>query len=99
MVKVRFRKTAERDLREIGLYTAEHWSEGQAEIYLGQLLDIIEQISLHPTSGQDVGWLRRGYRRRRAGSHLIFYVLTSDGDIEIARVLHERADASHQLDD
>lgn len=99
MVKVRFRQTAERDLRDIGLYTAEHWSQAQAEIYLGQLLDVIEQISVHPSSGHDVGWLRPGYRRRRAGSHLIFYVLTTDGDIEIARVLHERADAARQLGD
>lgn len=99
MVKVRFRQTAERDLRNIGLYTAEHWSQAQAEVYLGQLLDVIEQISVHPSSGHDFGWLRPGYRRRRAGSHLIFYVLTSDGDVEIARVLHARADTARQLDD
>lgn len=97
MAKVRFRQTAEQDLRDIGFYTVEHWSEAQAEVYLGQLLDVIEQISVHPSSGHDVGWLRPGYRRRRAGSHPNFYVLTSDGDLDSA--LHARADAARQLDD
>ena len=97
MVEVRLRDTAEHDLHEIGIHTAEQWSEAQAEIYIGQILDAIERLATYPLFGQDIGWLRAGYRRCRAGSHLIFYVFTAEGDIEIARVLHERADVLRHL--
>lgn len=99
MAKVRFRQTAEQDLRDIGIYTAEHWSEAQAELYLTQILDVVAQIALYPSAGQNVEWLRAGYRRRRAASHMIFYVVTGEGDVEIARVLHARSDVARLLGD
>ncbi len=98
MAKVRFRQTAEQDLRDIGFYTEEHWSEAQAELYLTQILDVVAQIAQHPSAGQSAEWLRAGYRRRRAASHLIFYVVTSEGEVEIARVLDERLDVARLLD-
>ncbi|EHS50641.1 plasmid stabilization system [Rhizobium sp. PDO1-076] len=99
MVEVRLRPAAERDFRDIGRYSEEQWSHIQAEAYLQALLDAIEWIAAHPFAGRDVGWIKSGYRRHRAGVHLIFYLIIPDGAVEIARILHGRADISQQLDE
>lgn len=99
MAEIRLRRSAERDLLDIGQYTKEKWSAHQAENYISQLLDTIEEIGSHPLSGADISWIRTGYRRRRSGSHLIFYVILPDGVIEIARILHDRSDAVRHLDE
>ncbi|MBS1938974.1 MAG: type II toxin-antitoxin system RelE/ParE family toxin [Bacteroidetes bacterium] len=79
------------DLENIWLYTAEHWSVEQADRYLGQLADVFEVIQNDPTTGKDCSELRKGYRRTKAGSHLIFFRLSDEADaMEIIRVLHER---------
>ena len=98
MVEVRLRKAAKRDLSEIGRYTIEHWSEAKATTYLDELLDVIDQIGEHPFFGESLQDVRAGYRRRRAGHHLIFYVVTEVGTVEIARVLHERVDVQRHLE-
>ncbi len=99
MVEVRLRPAAERDFRDIGRYSTEQWSQTQAEAYLQELLDGIEQIAAHPFSGRDIGWIKSGYRRHRAGAHLIFYIVMPNGAVEIARILHGRADIRQQLDE
>ncbi len=43
--------------------------------------------------------LRPGYRRRRSGSHLIYYVILETDIVEVVRIIHERADVSRLLDE
>lgn len=66
---------------------------------MDQLLDVIEQIGDHPFSGKDMVDIREGYRRREAGHQHVFYAIMGDGSVEIARILHERVDIRHHLDE
>ncbi len=99
MVEVRLRRKAKADLQDINNYTSEHWSEDQADFYMGQLLDVFERIGEHPFSGRDIGEIRQGYRHRTAGHHFVFYAVMPDGSVEIARILHEKVDVRRHLDD
>lgn len=99
MSEIRLSPAARRDFLDIGDYTRERWSEAQAERYLRQILSMIAEIGTHPFSGNEDASLRPGYRRRRSGSHLIFYIVLEDGMVEVIRIIHERADTSRLLDD
>ncbi|THV23223.1 type II toxin-antitoxin system RelE/ParE family toxin [Peteryoungia ipomoeae] len=99
MAEIRLSPAARRDFLKIGDYTRNRWSEVQAEQYLRRILEVITEIGRHPFSGAVADRLREGYRRRRSGSHLIFYVIRDDGTIEVVRILHERADLPRQLED
>ncbi|MCM2476836.1 type II toxin-antitoxin system RelE/ParE family toxin [Rhizobium sp. CG5] len=94
---MRLSPAARRDFLKIGDDTRDHRSEVQAERYLRQILDMIAEIGRHPLSGSAIDWLRSDYRRRRAGSHLIFYVILNDVMVEVVRILHERSDVSRHL--
>ncbi|MBT9368865.1 type II toxin-antitoxin system RelE/ParE family toxin [Rhizobium sp. CSW-27] len=98
MADVRLSPAARRDFLDIGDRTRDRWSEAQAERYLNRILETIAEIGRHPFAGGDVSWVRPGYRRRRAGSHLIFYVIHEDDMIEVIRILHERSDVLRQLE-
>jgi toxin ParE1/3/4 len=98
VAEVRLSPAARRDFLDIGDYSRERWSEAQAERYLKQILGTIAEIGTHPFSGGEVTALRKGYRRRRSGSHLIFYVVLDHG-IEVVRIIHERADIAGKLDE
>jgi toxin ParE1/3/4 len=99
VVEVRLSPAARRDFLDIGDYTRDRWSEAQAERYLHQILRMIGEIGTHPFSGSELTSVRPGYRRRRSGSHLIFYVVHEDGPVEVVRIIHERADIAGKLDE
>ena len=99
MVEIRLRPSAERDFIDIGNYTRDQWSQSQAEAYLQHILRVIGQIGDRPLSGQKADRVAAGYRRRRVGSHLIFYVIAADGAVEVVRILHERTDVDRYLRD
>lgn len=97
-MRLKVSQAAAEDLENIWLYTAEHWSVEQADRYLGQITDGFEVILNDPTAGRDCGELRKGYRRTKVGSHLIFYRLDDKADaMEVIRVLHERMDIEGRL--
>ncbi len=99
MAEVRLSPAARRAFLKIGDDTRDRWSKLQAERYLRQILGMIAEIGRHPLSGSQIDWLRSGYRRRRVGSHLIFYIVLEDGMVEVIRILHERTDVFRQLDE
>jgi toxin ParE1/3/4 len=99
VAEIRLSPAARLDFLDIGDYTRDRWSEAQAERYLRQILAMIAEIGTYPFSGSEVPSLRPGYRRRRCGSHLIFYVILEDGMVEVVRIIHERADHLGKLDD
>ncbi len=99
MAEIRLSPAARQDFLEIGDYTRDRWSEAQAERYLRQILAMIAEIGTYPLSGSEVRSLPPGYRRRRSGSHLIFYVILEDGTVEVVRIIHERADVSRLRDE
>lgn len=97
MVSYRLRPAAEQDLRDIWTYGRTEWSVSQAEIYLNAIFDLFDELAAFPLSGQDVSWIRPGYRRRLCGQHAVFYRVIDDGDVDIVRVLHQRMDVPEKF--
>ncbi len=97
-MKLNVRRAATDDLKSIWLYTAEHWSVEQADLYVNLILDGFDHVLRDPSAGKDFGHVREGYFGLKVGSHLIFY--RQDGvatAIEIIRVLHGRMDIEERL--
>ena len=91
---------ATEDIEAIWLYTFEHWSLEQADRYINLILDEIEYLADNPNSGKDFEHIRKNYRCSKVKSHLIFYRLADrQVDIEIIRILHQRMDIEHRLDE
>jgi toxin ParE1/3/4 len=90
-------KAAE-DIEHIWLYTFDNWSVEQADRYVDLILDEIEYVAANPGSGKDYNHTRKDYRCSKVKSHLIFYRLVENNDIEIIRVLHQRMDIVNQLE-
>lgn len=88
---------AKADLMEIGRYTLEQWGREQRNIYLAMLDGCFRQLAANPLKGKDCSEVRSGYRKLKAGGHVIFYRLTSTENIEIVRVLHEGMDLEARL--
>lgn len=91
---------ANRDLEIIWLYTYENWSLEQADRYLNLILDEIEYLATHPTTGKDYSQVRTGYFRSRIKSHFVFYTINSKKqEIEVIRILHQSMDIESRLND
>lgn len=85
-------KKAKADLKEIARYTQDQWGRDQRDKYLAMLDGCFHQLAANPLIGKDCSDIRSGYRRMKAGSHVIFYRQTSVDMIEIVRVLHGSMD-------
>ena len=86
------------DLNKIWDYTAKRWDENQAEAYLRLIQAAIEIAAESPLLSPAIDDVRPGYRRHRAGTHLIPFRQIA-GAIDVVRVLHEKMDvASHSPD-
>lgn len=94
--KIRLSPAADARLDEIYAYTAQTWSEAQADRYIRGLFDAFATIArrevvwrrLPAEFGQD-GWCARHER------HVIYWKLLPDDAIGIVTILHQRV---HQLD-
>jgi toxin ParE1/3/4 len=91
-----FRPRAVRDLDQIWAFTAERWGVAQAERYLGAIRDVCAALAAGEATGTDASHISPGYRRIRAGRHIVFFRPAS-GTVEIVRILHERMDFPSQL--
>ncbi len=90
---------AEIDLENIWLYTLETLSLEQAERYLRQIFDEINYISKKPDSGEDFGYVRKGYFKSRVKMHFIFYkVHKNKKNLQIIRILHQQMDIENHLE-
>lgn len=85
---------ARADLEAIWNYSTDRWGVDQAERYLRIIEDACRQLATKPGVVRDD--IRPGYRRVRAGSHLIFY-RDVDGIADIARILHGSMDVGRHL--
>jgi toxin ParE1/3/4 len=85
------------DLEQIWLYTFENWSLEQADRYYNLLINEMEYVGQNPESGKPMNHIKYGYRASKVKSHHIFYKLSSEADIEIIRILHERMDIENRL--
>ena len=85
------------DLRSIAAYTQRKWGKEQRRIYLRQFDDVFHLLAKTPDIGIACDYIKTGYRKFPTTSHVIFYRLLSDTEIEIVRVLHKRMDAKPHL--
>jgi toxin ParE1/3/4 len=89
---------AKADLKAIGRYTGDRWGREQRNRYLAMLDKSFHELAENPAGkGRDCGDIRPGYRKHRAGQHVIYYRPVDAGCIEIVRVLHGRMDAERHL--
>lgn len=93
----RISQTAILDLEEIWLYTFEHWSKEQADIYYKSIIAEIENIAGDFESGKPITQIRSGYRSSKVNSHVVFYRKNDNDMVEIVRVLHEKMDWKRHL--
>ena len=70
---------AKTDLSHIWEYTCAEWGVGQAEQYVRCLWEAMEEQTRDLTKSVDMGHVRKGYRKIRSGSHLIFFKVTREG--------------------
>ena len=97
MMRVMIRDAARQDIAEIWNYSAVTWDVSQADAYVAALDDAIMRLASKPESVPRCDWIRRGYRRLKAGSHYVFARIEGDNVI-IVRVLHERMIFADHLD-
>jgi toxin ParE1/3/4 len=96
-VKLRVSRLAQRDLDEIARYTLEKWGRSQLLVYMGGLLDRLDEVAAHPAIGRADPRTPKRFRRVNFRSHLIFFTVVAD-EVRIARVLHQRMDHFRHLD-
>jgi len=79
------------DLESIWQCTIETWYEQQSDLYYSQIISTCNQIA-DDTSILDREYteIHQGLYSRRFCKHLIFCKITTDNNIEIVRILHER---------
>lgn len=85
------------DINNIWIYTAEHWSVEQADRYYNLIIDEIEYVAQKFEMARDLGTVRKLYRYSKIKSHLIFFRMDKNKEIEVVRVLHEKMDVENRL--
>jgi toxin ParE1/3/4 len=85
------------DLSQVWDYTFAEWGAEQAEKYIRELWAAIEEQSSDLTKSVDISDVRKGYRKVRSGSHVIFFKVTKGGILDVVRILHQKMDFDRHL--
>lgn len=85
---------AEADLEEIWLYTANNWSQEQADSYHRALVAAIEGLATGTKQGRPAEVF--GFQRYSCGSHVVYF-LDYPSHLDVIRILHQRQDAERHL--
>ena len=88
---------AKADLSQIWDYTYAEWGEEQSEKYIRELWVAMEEQAHDLTKSVDIGDVRKGYRKVRSGSHVVFFKLAKGGIVDVVRVLHQKMDFDRHL--
>ncbi len=96
-MKYKISREAEKDLKNIWVYTKNKWSRKQADRYFSLIIQEIKFVASQPMSGESIEDIRKNYRFTKIKSHLIFYRKTDSDCIEIIRILHQRMDVKYRL--
>lgn len=92
----RLRPKARADLEGIWLYTTEHWSTAQADIYHNKIIDVMTALASGRLKGRSAEHVRPGYLKYPAGSHFVFFKIAEYG-IDVIRILHQQMDVEQHL--
>ena len=85
------------DLSQVWDYTYAEWGEEQAEKYIRDLWATMEEQSHDLTKSVDISDVRKGYRKARSGSYVIFFKVTKGGALDVVRILHQKMDFERHL--
>lgn len=96
MNRVTLTPRAKADLNGIWDFTVSCWGLAQAEKYIRDLWSCMEKQGNGPANAIDIDEVRQGYKKARAGSHVIFFKQTSCG-IDVVRILHQTMDFNRHL--
>ena len=91
-----YSRKAERDLKDIFLYTAREFGLDQANKYQQGLATAAESIAVNPKLGRSCSEIGIGYHRLEYQHHILFYRIRHS-DVFIVRVLHNRMDIVQHL--
>ena len=83
---------AKADVKSIAIYTQRKWGKNQRALYLKQFDDAFHLLADSPDAGVNCDFIKQGYRKFPNTSHVIFYRIVNDSQIEIVRILHKRMD-------
>lgn len=92
----RLRPKARADLEGIWRYTAEHWSEAQADVYHGRIVDVMAALAVGRLKARSAEHVRPGYLKYPARSHTVFFK-AADYGIEVVRILHQSMDVEQTV--
>jgi toxin ParE1/3/4 len=99
MNRTRFSPAAQDDLSAIWDDTVHHWGVAQAERYILGIREACEALADGHRKGSDADNIRSGYRKLPVGSHVLFFRVTDDGEIDVVRILHQRMDVAGHFAD
>ena len=88
---------AKADLSDIWDYTYTEWGVDQAEKYVRELWSVMHDQTKDLTKSVDIGDVRKGYRKVRSGSHVIFFRVPKAGVVDVVRILHQKMDFDRHL--
>ena len=84
-------EAADEDLEEIFDYTEKHFGFAQAEKYLLEIEERLQQLCISPELGKRRDEIREGLYSFPKDSHIIFYRIADD-HLRIVRILHGSKD-------
>ena len=87
-------KPARLDFRDILSYTSQTWGEWQLVAYKSKIDAALSAIAQNPY----IGRTKHKLLVYPVGKHLIYYRIEA-ATVYVVRILHERMDAPHHLDD
>ena len=90
MPSFKLSRKAKADLKSIALYTEREWGRNQRNHYVLQFDQCFHRLADNLNLGQACDDISQGYRQYPQGSHILFYRLTTEGIVEIIRILHKR---------
>ena len=88
---------AVQDLSAIWGYTADTWSERQADKYYFTLLDSCQDLASGKSIGKNYPEVNPEIFGFRVGQHVLFYRKLTAKKIEIARILHAQMDLKSKI--
>ncbi|MBL4574412.1 MAG: type II toxin-antitoxin system RelE/ParE family toxin [Gammaproteobacteria bacterium] len=92
-------RRAKADLKSIAKFTEKRWGQEQRYSYIKQFDDTFHMLSNTPEIGNSCDYIKGNYQKFPQGSHIIFYRVASQDNIQIIRILHKNMDVLSKFGD
>jgi toxin ParE1/3/4 len=92
-------RRAKADLKSIAKSTEKRWGQEQRCSYIKQFDDTFHMLSNTPEIGNSCDYIKENYQKFPQGSHIIFYRVASQNNIQIIRILNKNMDVLSKFGD